>query len=111
MIGAILNPSGFARVSELRSLGVPFAVSTIWQKVSKKQFPAPVRIGHVTAWKIGDVLAWLEDQAAPAPAPADTESRGAKLTAVRLAKRQGQIAAPEQDLACAHACNSARGAA
>lgn len=108
MIGAIINPSGFARVSELRSLGVPFAVSTIWQKVSKKQFPDPVKIGHITAWKIADVLAWLEEQAKPAPA--DTESRGAKLTIARLARRQGQTAASAQDPARAHVCNSARGA-
>lgn len=110
MLGALINPAGFARVSELRSLGVPFAVSTIWQKVSKKQFPAPVKIGHVTVWKIADVLAWLEEQAKPAPT--ETESRGAKLTAVRLAKRQGQTAASaEQDPACAHVCNSARATA
>jgi len=110
MLGALINPAGFARVSELRSLGVPFAVSTIWQKVSKRQFPDPVRIGHVTVWKIADVLAWLEEQAKPAPT--ETESRGAKLTAVRLAKRQGQAAAPtEQDPACAHVCDSARATA
>lgn len=109
MIGALINPSGFARVSELRSLGVPFAVSTTWQKVSKKQFPAPVKIGHITVWKVADVLAWLDEQAKPAPT--DIESRGAKLTAARLAKRQRQAAAVAHDPACAHVCNLARGAA
>ena len=110
MLGALINPAGFARVSELRSLGVPFAVSTIWQKVSKKQFPAPVKIGHVTVWKIADVLAWLEEQAKPAPT--ETESRGAKLTALRLAKRHNQAAmTPVQEQACARVCTSATGAA
>ena len=109
MLGAIINPSGFARVSELRSLGVPFAVSTIWQKVAKKQFPDPVKIGHITVWKIADVLAWMEEQANPAPA--NSESRGAKLTASRLAKRQEQAAAHEHDSACAHVSHSARCAA
>lgn len=108
MLNLLINPSGFARVSELRSLGVPFAVSTIWQKVSKKQFPDPVKIGHVTVWKVADVLAWLDEQAKPAPT--DTESRGAKLTAARLAKRQQQTVAPRHEPAGAHVCNAARGA-
>ena len=90
---ALINPSGFARVSELRALGVPFAVSTIWQKAKQKEFPAPVKIGpNCTAWKIADVLAWLEEQATAAPAADD--SQGARLTAVRLAKRKAQGAAP-----------------
>lgn len=90
---ALINPSGFARVSELRSLGVPYAPSTIWLKTRLKQFPAPVRIGpNCTAWKIADVLAWLEEQAAAAPAADD--SQGARLTAARLAKRKAQAAAP-----------------
>ena len=95
MLGAIINPSGFARVSELRSLGVPFAVSTIWHKVA-----------NITVWKIADVLAWMEEQANPAPA--NSESRGAKLTASRLAKRQEQAAAHEHDSACAHVSHWAR---
>lgn len=110
MLGVIINPAGFARVSELRPLGVPYAVSTIWQKVARNEFPAPVKIGHITAWKIADVLAWLEEQAKPAPT--ETESRGAKLTAVRLAKRHNQAAmTPVQEQAGAHVCTSATGAA
>lgn len=109
MLNLLINPSGFARVSELRSLGVPFAVSTIWQKVSKNQFPAPVKIGHVAAWKIADVLAWLDEQGQTSPT--ENESRGAKLTAARLAKRQREDATPKQQPAGEHVCNAAQGAA
>ncbi len=90
---ALINPSGFARVSELRSLGVPYAPSTIWLKTRLKQFPAPIRIGpNCTAWKIADILAWLEEQATTAPAEGDNQ--GARLTAARLAARKAQTDAP-----------------
>lgn len=87
---ALINPSGFVRVSELRALGVPFAISTIWAKTARSEFPVPIKIGTVTAWKIADVLAWLDEQAAKHDA-ADN-NRGARLTAARQAK-QGKGAA------------------
>jgi len=86
-----INPAGFVRVSDLRGLGVPFAISTIWQKVAQGEFPAPVKMGHVTAWKIGDVLDWLTAQSL-ADQQAPEKSRGQRLTAARLAKRQAAAA-------------------
>jgi predicted DNA-binding transcriptional regulator AlpA len=91
MHNALINPSGFVRATGLRSLGVPYAVSTVWAKVAKGEFPAPVKLGPtVTAWKIADVLAWLDEQAIKHDVV--DNNRGARLTAARQAK-QGKGAA------------------
>lgn len=42
---------------------LPFGNSTLWRKVRAKEFPAPVRLSErVTAWRLGDVRAWLVKQ-------------------------------------------------
>ena len=44
---------------------LPFSAATLWRKVREGTFPAPVRLGAaITAWKVGDVRAWLQAQAA-----------------------------------------------
>lgn len=89
---AFINPAGYVVIKDLRGVfGVPLAESTIWQKVSRGEFPAPVKVCGVTAFRIGDVLDWLEAQGKTDP-PAPAESRGQRLTAARLAKRQAGAA-------------------
>ncbi|WP_299793815.1 AlpA family phage regulatory protein [Ramlibacter sp.] len=40
---------------------VPFSAPTLWRKVKAGSFPAPVKLSdRVTAWKVGDVRAWLK---------------------------------------------------
>jgi predicted DNA-binding transcriptional regulator AlpA len=39
---------------------LPFSAPTLWRMVKAKTFPAPVRLSsRVTAWKVGDVRAWI----------------------------------------------------
>lgn len=38
--------------------------ATHWRMVAEKRFPEPVRLpGRVTAWRVGDIRAWLAAQA------------------------------------------------
>lgn len=39
---------------------LPFSAPTLWRKVSAGTFPKPVKLSkRVTAWRVGDVRAWL----------------------------------------------------
>ena len=39
------------------------AGSTLWRKVAAKEFPEPIRLSaRVTAWRMGDVRAWIAAQ-------------------------------------------------
>lgn len=44
---------------------LPFSPATFWRKVKEGTFPKPVKLGErITAWRVGDVRAWIEAQAA-----------------------------------------------
>ena len=67
-----LADTAYARLSQLvrdpkhptRPAVLPFSPATLWRKVREQSFPAPVRLGAaITAWKVGDVRAWLRAQA------------------------------------------------
>ncbi|MGQ0728900.1 helix-turn-helix transcriptional regulator [Acidovorax sp.] len=39
---------------------LPFSAPTLWRKVKAGTFPKPHRLSdRVTAWKVGDVRAWI----------------------------------------------------
>jgi predicted DNA-binding transcriptional regulator AlpA len=39
---------------------IPFSAATLWRKVRSGEFPAPSKLSEgVTAWRVGDVRAWL----------------------------------------------------
>lgn len=38
--------------------------STLWRWVSEKKFPAPMRFGGATCWRVGDIRRWLKEQEA-----------------------------------------------
>lgn len=39
---------------------IPFSAATLWRKVRSGEFPAPIKLSEkVTAWRVGDVRAWL----------------------------------------------------
>jgi predicted DNA-binding transcriptional regulator AlpA len=61
-----LSDNALIRLDNLHSLRlVPFSSSTVWRKVRKGDFPAPIKISAgVTAWRVGDIREWLEDPAA-----------------------------------------------
>jgi len=42
---------------------LPFSAVTLWRKVKANTFPKPVKLsGRVTAWKVGQVRAWMAAQ-------------------------------------------------
>lgn len=42
---------------------LPFSAPTLWRKVKNGSFPKPARLSQrVTAWKVGDVRAWIAAQ-------------------------------------------------
>lgn len=44
---------------------LPFSGNTLWRKVKTGEFPKPIKLGpKITAWKAGDVRAWINAQAA-----------------------------------------------
>lgn len=44
---------------------LPFSAPTLWRKVKSNTFPKPHRISErITAWKVGDVRAWIKAQTA-----------------------------------------------
>ena len=68
-----LPDTAYARQAQLirdpkhptRTTPLPFSAATLWRKVRAKSFPAPTKLGDaITAWKVSDVRAWLQAQAA-----------------------------------------------
>ena len=44
---------------------LPFSAATLWRMARAGNFPKPVRLSaRVTAWKVGEVRAWLATQTA-----------------------------------------------
>ena len=61
-----LPDSALLRLVQVLDL-VPFSGPTVWRRVKTGDFPQPVRLeGRITAWRWGDVRAWLEAQAVAA---------------------------------------------
>lgn len=43
-----------------RPTPLPFSPATFWRKVKNGSFPQPVKLGaRVTAWRVGEVRAWI----------------------------------------------------
>ena len=66
-----LPDSAFIRESQLvqspkhpdRPTLLPFSGATLWRKVKAGTFPAPIKLGvKITAFKVGEVRAWLNAQ-------------------------------------------------
>ncbi len=54
---------GFFRLSQILQL-LPISRATVWRKVKAGTFPKPVKLSsNITAWKVADVRAWMEDAA------------------------------------------------
>lgn len=51
---------GYIRARQLLENVVPFSEATLWRRVGDGTFPKPCKLGPgVTAWRVGDVRAWL----------------------------------------------------
>jgi len=55
----------FLRLAQLVPDVVPVSPATIWRWSKDGRFPAPIKLAdRVTAWKLEEVLAWLEERRA-----------------------------------------------
>lgn len=65
-----LNLDSYSNNAHLRDKQIagpvlPVSRATLWRWSKDGKFPRPVKLGPgVTAWKVGDVRLWLEQQAA-----------------------------------------------
>lgn len=58
-----LPDTGFIRPGQLVPDVVPFSAPTLWRKIKLGTFPKPTKLSErVTAFKVGDVRAWLKSQ-------------------------------------------------
>lgn len=86
---------GYVRQAQLLASGVPFSASTLWRRVRDHSFPAPVKLSAgVTAWRVEDVRAWMENQLArPGNARSTSEEGGPVIDNVLIEKLAAALAA------------------
>ncbi len=59
-----LPDSGYVRFSQLVPAVIPTSRTTLWRWVREARFPKPAKLSSgVTAWRVGDVRAFLATQA------------------------------------------------
>ncbi|TSA15034.1 MAG: AlpA family phage regulatory protein [Comamonadaceae bacterium] len=59
-----LPDTGYMRQAQLIPDVVPFSSATLWRKCKSGDFPKPVKLSErVTAWRVGDIRKFLDDQA------------------------------------------------
>jgi prophage regulatory protein len=58
----MLEPEKFYRIHEVKAL-IGYAEATIYQMVSRGEFPRPVNIGkRAVAWRAHDLVAWQQSR-------------------------------------------------
>ena len=63
---AWIRQSGLVRDPKhpTRPTPLPFSPATFWRLIASHKFPQPTKLSaRVTAWKVGEVRAWLNEQA------------------------------------------------
>lgn len=59
--GAAIPLPKYVRLAQLVTNVVPMSRATIWRLAKEGKFPAPIKLApRVTAWKLEEVLAWIE---------------------------------------------------
>ena len=62
---ALLRESQLVKKPNNPAPVIPISPATLWRWVRLGQFPAPLKIGqNITAWRVADVRAWMQSQAA-----------------------------------------------
>ena len=83
-----LPPTGYVRQAQLLASVVPFSPSTLWRKVRAQTFPAPVKLSAgVTAWRVEEVRAWMENQPARPSNARSTDEEGWRVIDDALIER------------------------
>jgi prophage regulatory protein len=56
-----LTDDALIRLSAVRTV-VPYCKSSIYQKIERKEFPAPVKLGtRASGWRVRDIKEWLNN--------------------------------------------------
>ena len=83
-----LTPTGYIRQAQLLASVLPFSASTLWRKVKAQTFPAPVKLSAgVTAWRVEDVRAWMENKPIQFCIDRSTSEKGAAVIDDALIER------------------------
>lgn len=62
---ALLRESQLVKKPNNPAPVIPISPATLWRWVRLGRFPAPQKIGqNITAWRVADVRAWMQAQAA-----------------------------------------------
>ncbi len=74
-----LPDDALIRLNSLIAWGIiPFSASTLWRKCKSGDFPSPVKVSdHVTAWRVGQLRAFLQDPANYKSRVSQSKRRGA----------------------------------
>lgn len=62
--GALVRMAELVRSAKNPGAPLPISTATFWRRVRAGTLPKPVRSlgGRITAWRVGDVRAWLANQ-------------------------------------------------
>jgi prophage regulatory protein len=67
-----LPATDYLRQAQLIPTILPFSSATLWRQVKAGTFPAPVKLSpRVSAWRVEDVITWMQARDATKPAPAN----------------------------------------
>jgi len=51
----------YLKIKQLRSQGwIPFSIPTLYRLIAKGKFPAPIKIGRSSYWKLDEVQAAMQ---------------------------------------------------
>ena len=89
-----LPTTRYVRQAQLLAGVVPFSASTLWRRVRDHSFPAPVKLSAgITAWRVEDVRAWMENQPArPGNARSTSEEGGPVIDNALIEKLAAALA-------------------
>ena len=64
----VTPPERRIQAAQVRALCADISDMTLWRWINERDFPKPIYIGRRRYWREREVLVWLDEQAAPAPA-------------------------------------------
>lgn len=78
---AQLVPNQIPSKRDGRSPLLDFSPATLWRMVARGDFPKPLKLGkNITAWRVGEVRAWLAAQGAQTAGTATVSTHPTKIT-------------------------------
>ena len=57
-----ISDESFLRRKDFEILRItPFSGATLYRKIKSGHFPNPIKIGSISAWRVGELRKWLKD--------------------------------------------------